>query len=264
MNKAAVSESKPKQKDVQFFAMPLWRLYVLTVVTGGLYQLYWDYKNWKAIREADKTYIMPFWRALFSVIFIWPLYLRIARNARSRGYTGFSALLWLAALLVILVIAGNYGSFALPSAPLYGFLYLAYSLLLPLVLLPVQRAINHGQEFMVGIPGRRWWSKWEIIVLIVGVALMVTTVYSWFAYDEEPIMDVFSGLNEEVDTAFNRTEELLAEYDHCSDELLLREQSLDTMDEAAVEAYNADWDACEEIRHQQNKAVDDYNALIGR
>src|SRR5262249_4420660 len=41
---------------------------IFSLVSFGLYELYWFYKNWKYIRNRDHSDIWPFWRALFSPI----------------------------------------------------------------------------------------------------------------------------------------------------------------------------------------------------
>jgi len=45
----------------------------LAVLTWGIYDIYWFYKNWKYVRNRDGTEIMPFWRAVFSVVWYYPL-----------------------------------------------------------------------------------------------------------------------------------------------------------------------------------------------
>jgi hypothetical protein len=46
---------------------------ILSVVTLGIYELFWFYRNWKYVRQRDQSSIMPFWRALFSPIWCYAL-----------------------------------------------------------------------------------------------------------------------------------------------------------------------------------------------
>lgn len=50
---------------------------LLSVLTFGLYELYWCYKCWKYIRTEEDSRISPFWRAFFAPLWIYPLSKRI-------------------------------------------------------------------------------------------------------------------------------------------------------------------------------------------
>jgi hypothetical protein len=50
----------------------LTKFIVLSLLTGGIYELYWFYKTWRFVRDRDSSTIMPFWRALFSPFRCFP------------------------------------------------------------------------------------------------------------------------------------------------------------------------------------------------
>jgi hypothetical protein len=49
----------------RYHAVPLWRLVTMSVLSSGLYQAYWMYKNWQAIKRADGSAISPLLRGFF-------------------------------------------------------------------------------------------------------------------------------------------------------------------------------------------------------
>jgi hypothetical protein len=62
------------------------RFLILTLLSLGLYRLYWNYKNWKAIKEAEKINISPFWRTIFTGFFIHALFKKIYFSAKRYNY----------------------------------------------------------------------------------------------------------------------------------------------------------------------------------
>ena len=57
-------------EEAYFFAPPLIKLVVMSLTTLGLYVLYWFYRNWKTIKLRGHDGIMPFWRAVFPLIWL--------------------------------------------------------------------------------------------------------------------------------------------------------------------------------------------------
>lgn len=74
-----------------FFPVSVSKLLVMCVCTFGGYQYYWFYRNWKLEQARSRKKMMPFWRAVFSVVWAQPLFERIARRAQDEGVRpGFS------------------------------------------------------------------------------------------------------------------------------------------------------------------------------
>lgn len=59
-----------------FFAVPVWKLAVMSVLTFSLYQIYWLYRSWRARRLAGED-VSPFWRAILGVLFFPALASRV-------------------------------------------------------------------------------------------------------------------------------------------------------------------------------------------
>jgi hypothetical protein len=68
-----------------YYVHPI-RFVLLNLVTLGYFHLYWVYKNWLAIKTAEKTSIRPFWRALFHMFFCFNFFRRIYSGANAYGY----------------------------------------------------------------------------------------------------------------------------------------------------------------------------------
>src|SRR5688572_18941040 len=57
-----------------FFAVTTTKLVVMSILTFSFYEIYWFYKNWKIIRDRTGQRISPFWRAVFQILFCYPLF----------------------------------------------------------------------------------------------------------------------------------------------------------------------------------------------
>lgn len=69
-------------QPVVYFSVPLTRLFFASLISFGLYDVYWAYKNWQAVRRCGREYnIIPFCRSwLFGIFFIFPLFLRMKKK----------------------------------------------------------------------------------------------------------------------------------------------------------------------------------------
>lgn len=59
---------------------------VLTLVTLGLYLVWWNYKIWCYYRDRDKLDIYPAGRTLYAILFLYSFFRRILNRAKSLGY----------------------------------------------------------------------------------------------------------------------------------------------------------------------------------
>jgi hypothetical protein len=62
------------------------RFLILNLLSLGLYRAYWNYKNWKAIKEAEKIDISSFWRTIFITFFTHALFKKIYFSAKRYNY----------------------------------------------------------------------------------------------------------------------------------------------------------------------------------
>lgn len=65
-----------------YYCVPVWRFAICSLLTGGLYEMWWMLQNWHYIRQRDQSNIWPFFRMLFAPIWIFFLASDIERNTR--------------------------------------------------------------------------------------------------------------------------------------------------------------------------------------
>lgn len=62
------------------------KVLILSIVSFGLYGIWWIYKSWRFFKEKDGLDIIPAARAIFSIFFLYSLFENIQHYARSNGY----------------------------------------------------------------------------------------------------------------------------------------------------------------------------------
>lgn len=60
---------------------------LLCFLTMGLYQIWWMFKAWRFFMQKDKLDIMPAFRAVFYIFFLYSLFKKINNYAKQQGYT---------------------------------------------------------------------------------------------------------------------------------------------------------------------------------
>jgi hypothetical protein len=162
-----MSENEPALTPAPLYLkIPVFRLIFLSIVSFGIYEAYWIYKNWKYIKNREGLYILPFWRGVFGIFFCHSLFHQIheEREARSMQMPAFSPD-GLATGWIILIIISNLVS-RLP-----GMATTILSAFIPsfLCLVPVQKYINDVEEQRR--PGQRYygWSWGHIFCLVIGL-----------------------------------------------------------------------------------------------
>lgn len=138
-------------------AMPMFyvvgknKLIIMTLLTLGCYSIYWEYKNWRIYRTATGERIWPLARAIFSLFFIYSLFMKIDRQLRAanRHYNWRPYALMLCAVLrvgvncyVVLVMTELKAFFPIGLALLMFDMYCK---------LRVQAAINHLERDPEGL-----------------------------------------------------------------------------------------------------------------
>ncbi len=150
-----------------YFPVAIHKLIVMSVVTFGLYQIYWFYKQWKFMEASGEPGVRPLLRAIFSPLTCYGLFRRIREDATSAGIP----LVWSATALAVLYILLNV-SFRLPSP----YFLICYTQALALV--PVQRTVhelNAAADPSVGIDGG--YSDANILGIIIGGGIMALIIF---------------------------------------------------------------------------------------
>lgn len=146
-----------------FFPVSRFKLFVMSLLTLGLYQIFWFYKSWQLFKAETGRNISPFWRAFFSGIFFYPLLKEIKIWAKSYCVdANFSP------FMLTIIWIGLSQCVRLPKP------YLLVSLLSLIVLLPVQEVVNKLNSVVAPNhnPNDRF-SVWNILTIAVGGSLTV-------------------------------------------------------------------------------------------
>jgi hypothetical protein len=168
-----VAQGEPGAEPL-FFPVSITKLIVLSTFTLGIYEFYWFYKNWRLIRQREKSDISPFWRTFFGYFYCHAMFRRVReQQARLEGSSSLSADLlaagWIIASLVWL----------LPDP------YLLLSFLAVLFMVPVQRvaerlnaavAPNHDRN------ARMTLGNWAAVV-VGGLVLVLLLVAIFLPID---------------------------------------------------------------------------------
>jgi len=92
---------------------PVWIFLVLSLLTFGLYTLFWFYRNWSLLRDRDGWDILPVPRAVFAIFFTHNLLESINDRAVAQGHSG-GAPNWLATGYVATALLTNLASQTTP------------------------------------------------------------------------------------------------------------------------------------------------------
>ncbi len=67
------------KKKPEFYNISRTKFLIFYILSGGFFDLYWQYRNWKYLKQTTQQYkkIWPFWRAVFSIIWFGILYRKV-------------------------------------------------------------------------------------------------------------------------------------------------------------------------------------------
>jgi Domain of unknown function (DUF4234) len=95
----------PADQSNPLFAAGVTKVILMSLVTFGIYKLYWMYRHWRLIQGRDRSDIMPFWRAFFGALWAYLLFKRIGEDGQAHGVGGSFAAGPLAAAYILAVLA---------------------------------------------------------------------------------------------------------------------------------------------------------------
>jgi len=154
-----------------FFAVPVWKLALMSFVTFGLYEFFWFYQNWQRVRVRERANISPFWRAFFGVIFCHPCFAKIESYGAGKGVTPGPQILPLTISWIVLCL-----SWRLPDP------FWLLSLFSFAPLLPMQAYVNRINERESPEHDRNaQLTVWNWVGVVVGGGLFALSVYGLIA-----------------------------------------------------------------------------------
>ena len=142
---------------------------ILSILSLGLYEIWWMYKSWKFFKEKDVLDIMPVARAIFTLLFTYQLFEKIQDFAKSNGYASSYSSGLLFVFFVILNILGR-----LPEP------FWLISLLSVVCIIPSLNAFNyavlHSEEYhgieREGFNSKQiiilhWYCSWLLLIITI-------------------------------------------------------------------------------------------------
>ena len=100
--------NRVKSSEPQFFYVSETRFMAMSILSFGIFNSYWMYKNWQFLKNRDNLDIMPFWRGIFGIFFIHSLLNKIEADkglseVERSNFSGST----LATIWVVLLISSN-------------------------------------------------------------------------------------------------------------------------------------------------------------
>lgn len=176
---SATDSGKPRK--TRFYVVSIRKLIYMSLLTMGLYLVYWFYQNWTIYRDATGDRVTPLLRSIIPVLFIFPLLRRIDRSLQHSGnqYAWSPTLLGVSMWLIptIFLASGLMAPAPTGYLPLDAHLHLRYLIETVLQLLAtlwvicqIQKAINALELDPLGASNAHFTSaneKWMIFGVII-------------------------------------------------------------------------------------------------
>lgn len=190
------------QEPQHFFTISTFKFIVMLVATLGLYKLYWSYKNWVFIKHKTGRDILPFWRVVFGIFWVYSFlkYIKLF-SLKARLQIKINPWFW-AALLIILSLSGKLLSKMFP----FSVYELITSSLYFLIIIRFNNiALKINQKLIPNFQNNTKFSLSNYIAIGIGGIIWLLIIYGLFVNE-----DLSSG-NELYDNG--RYEEAIEFYD---------------------------------------------------
>ena len=141
---------------VALYVVAPWKFNLLFWATLGIYDIYWNFKNWQCQKEARQKNVQPIWRAFFNIIFFASLLKSI--NTESQDKAKPLPVPLMTTLYILSYLIGTVSDRAAASMETFGILDLISLALLPVtwaVLFKAQKTINLSQGDEHGLLNNR-------------------------------------------------------------------------------------------------------------
>ena len=136
----------------EYYIVPIKNLVIYSIFTLGVYQIYWFYRNWRAIEISEGREIYSYVRAFFSLIFSFFLFQRIFKDIGLDNKNSSIKALFLWIIYILMGFLGSIISWAISKSNIVlpGNTEIILSMILPILLslsniiifIPVQNSIN--------------------------------------------------------------------------------------------------------------------------
>lgn len=168
------------QATPEFYVIAERKLFILSVLSLGLYMYFWSYKHWSNYKKATQDDIWPWARGLFCIFFVHKLYRRADHQIRISGRSYIFDFEQWATMLVVIIVAGHIvdkmsdhieslaavGTWLLISIPLRAYL-----------MQKGQAMLNFAAGDADGSSNARF-NIWNYLIMVPGAALWGFMLYT--------------------------------------------------------------------------------------
>jgi hypothetical protein len=145
----------------EYYYVSVAKFTLFSILSMGLWEIYWFFKNWEYVRDKEKIHISPLLRAGFSPIYAYPLFKRIDFSLKEKGiYIPLSPL-----FLFLIYVLGFLFSFLtvglstlIPSLTFLPLIYLQYQI----------NKIQHPMSETITWP--------QVVFLVTGIFLWILVI----------------------------------------------------------------------------------------
>jgi hypothetical protein len=141
---------------------------LLSVVSFGLYEVWWSYKAWRYYKEKESLDIMPAARAIFAIFYLYSLMEKIQGEAREKGYAKTYSSGWLFTGFIVANLISR------APEPFWIISFLSIT-----CLIAPFKALNYVKQNSEGTTAveQNSFNGKQIALLIIGLLLWVAVIY---------------------------------------------------------------------------------------
>jgi transglutaminase-like putative cysteine protease len=175
--RSALTADEAWAAQALYYPVSIPKFLAMTVATAGLYPFFWRWKAWRWARRYDGQDIQPFWRTLFAIFWLWPLFDQANRRLEAKALPG-----WLGIAAAALFAAWSLGLGAVNAwddAPIWLRPLLMGVFLCELPVVVVVLRLNGDAAEATAKNSRFTWHT--VVALGAGLLLWVLLAIGWSA-----------------------------------------------------------------------------------
>lgn len=170
------------------------KVLILSIITWGLYDFFWFYKNWKLIKEKENSNIRPYGRSFLAVFYCYSFFKKTLDSAKNYGYIEKYSAATLATVYFVLTIIGVVLGKSIPGLGWWAFVFSVIGLFGALPLYEIQKEINFVSEHESGVTDlENKYSFSDALFVFFGILYTIFVVYGAFMPPSNPF-DSLEGL----------------------------------------------------------------------
>jgi hypothetical protein len=165
----------------RYFPVSIPKLIIMSVCTFGIYELYWFYKQWQFEMKRTPQKLSPFWRAIFAIIFCYPLFQRIREKSLKHEIHMWFSPVSMALIYISLAITFSFTAFGIQVIWEHPF-YITLLSVLPLAAVQSEVAKLNKKIAPAAERNARFSGLNILAILIGGSVLLFTLIFSGTVY----------------------------------------------------------------------------------